>query len=66
MTYRYFSHEIDDRTHYCTICGRFLKDLQEHSRWVGNDMRPACIEAGNVTAISHLARQTERRTRARV
>jgi hypothetical protein len=56
MSYRYFSHEIDGGTHYCTRCGKFLVEIQENTRWVGNEVFPACVDAANVLAISHIAR----------
>jgi hypothetical protein len=59
MPYRYFSHEIDSETHYCINCGRFLMELQENMRWVGNEVIPSCFEASNVSAISHMVRGRE-------
>lgn len=59
QTYRYFTHEMDAETNYCTRCGRFLKDLQEHKRWAGGVVLPACIDARNVVAISHRVRKPE-------
>jgi hypothetical protein len=59
MSYQYFSHEIDSETHYCVKCGRFLMELQEHKQWIGNDVLPACVEASNVSAISHMVRGRE-------
>jgi hypothetical protein len=56
MSYRYFSHEIDSETHYCVKCGRFMMELQENMQWVGNEVLPACVEASNVSAISHIVR----------
>ena len=56
MSYQYFSHEIDSETHYCVKCGRFLMELQENHKWVGNEVSPACLEASNVSAISHIVR----------
>jgi hypothetical protein len=59
MSYQYFSHEVDSETHYCVNCGRFLMDLQENTEWVGNDVLPACVEASNVSAISHIVRNQQ-------
>ena len=59
MSYRYFSHEIDSETHYCVKCGRFLMELQESKQWVGNEVLPACVEAPNVSAISHIVRNPQ-------
>lgn len=59
MPYRYFSHEIDSETHYCINCGRFLMELQENMRWVGNEVIPSCFEASNISAISHIVRGRE-------
>jgi hypothetical protein len=58
MTYQYFSHEIDTGTHFCVKCGRFLLNLQESQRWDGNEVHPTCIEAENVSAISHMVRKS--------
>ena len=63
MTYQFFSHAIDSETHFCTQCGRFLMDLQEKQRWIGNEVTPAC--PANVTAISHLVRRGEHREQER-
>lgn len=39
-------HQFDDRTAYCTRCG---------CHWnVAYQMRRGCVDAPNVTAISHL------------
>jgi hypothetical protein len=60
MTYRYFSHRIDSETHFCIGCGRFLAQLQENLKWEGNEVSPACYDASNVSAISHLVRPSQR------
>lgn len=59
MTYQFFSHEIDNNTHFCVKCGRFLLELQENQRWAGNQVLPTCVEAENVMAISHMVRNRE-------
>jgi hypothetical protein len=59
MSYQYFSHEIDSESHYCVKCGRFLMELQESKQWVGNEVLPACVEASNVSAISHIVRNQQ-------
>lgn len=56
MSYQFFSHEIDGETHYCIKCGKFLTEIQENVQWVGNEVFPACVEAANVSAISHIVR----------
>jgi hypothetical protein len=56
MSYLYFSHEIDGETSFCVGCGQFLMDLQENRKWVGDEVFPKCVEASNVSAISHLVR----------
>ncbi|CAH2402723.1 conserved hypothetical protein [Mesorhizobium escarrei] len=59
MSYQYFSHEIDSETNYCVKCGRFLMELQETTQWVGNNVIPSCVEASNVSAISHIVRNQQ-------
>ena len=56
MPYQYFSHEIDAETSFCMGCGRFLTDLQENRKWIGGEVLPRCVEASNVSAISHIVR----------
>jgi len=59
MTYHFFSHEIDTTTHFCVKCGRFLLTLQENQRWEGNQVLPSCVDAENVSAISHMVRNRD-------
>jgi len=47
------------RPTYRVKCGRFLLELQEHKRWVHNEVLPVCVEASNVSAISHMVRGSE-------
>ena len=59
MTYHFFEHEIDTTTHFCVKCGRFLLTLQENRCWEGNQVLPSCVDADNVSAISHMVRNRD-------
>lgn len=58
-SYKYFTHEIDEKTSFCQKCGKFLGEIQKNRQWGKKVVKPVCIPAGNsnVVAISHLVRR---------